>query len=88
MTKKDKKGVPTKTDGKTILEQVPSDKMDDFVKGLVDLMNNKKTKESSKLNPIVHSSEEVNDDGEIEIIEPTLSSLTPKRKKIRINDDL
>ena len=35
MTKKDKKGVPTKTDGKTILEQVPSDKMDDFVKALV-----------------------------------------------------
>ena len=35
MTKKDKKGVPTKTDGKTILEQVPSDKIDDFVKALV-----------------------------------------------------
>ena len=42
MSKKDKKGVPTKTDEKTILEQVPSDTMDDFVKGLVDLMNNKK----------------------------------------------
>ena len=42
MTKKDKKGVPTKTDEKTILEQVPSDKMDDFVKGLVELMEKKK----------------------------------------------
>ena len=44
MSKKDKKGVPTKTDEKTILEQVPSDKMDDFVQGLVGLMNNKKAR--------------------------------------------
>lgn len=78
MSKKDKKGVPTKTDEKTILEQVPSDTMDDFVKGLVDLMNNKKTKESSKLNPIIQNSEEVNDDGVVEIIEPTYHPLRSK----------
>jgi len=44
MSNKDKKGVPTKTDKKTILEQVPSDKMDDFVQGLVDLMEKKKAR--------------------------------------------
>ena len=44
MSKKDKKGVSTKTDEKTILEQVPSDKMDDFVQGLVDLMEKKKAR--------------------------------------------
>ena len=44
ISNKDKKGVPTKTDKKTILEQVPSDKMDDFVQGLVDLMEKKKAR--------------------------------------------
>ena len=44
MSKKDKKGVPTKTDEKTILEQVPSDKMDEFVKGLVELANKQKAR--------------------------------------------
>ena len=37
MSKKDKKGVPTKTDEKTILEQVPSDKMQDFVQRMMAL---------------------------------------------------
>ena len=61
MTKKDKKGVPTKTDEKTILEQVPSDKMGDFMKGLVELMEKKKAtskkmeEESSRKDVLIFS---------------------------------
>ena len=97
MTKKDKKGVPTKTDEKTILEQVPSDKMDDFVKGLVELMEKKKAtskkmEEESTLKDvlwepstptILTNSEEIDDEGNLIAIEP---SNPPLRTKGSINE--
>ena len=94
MTKKDKKGVPTKTDEKTILEQVPSDKMGDFMKGLVELMEKKKAtskkmeEESSRKDvlwepstpTILTNSEEIDDEGNLIIIEPSLSNFPSSRK--------
>ena len=92
MKKRSKKGVPTKTDEKTILEQVPSDKMDDFVLGLMELMEKKKARAKKEQEGpyrtdvlyeppgIIIDSAEVNDDGVVEIIEPSLSNL-PSRKK-------
>ena len=41
---KSKKHSPQQTEMESVLEQVPSDKMDDFVQGLVDLMEKKKAR--------------------------------------------
>ena len=73
MSKKDKKGVPTKTDEKTILEQVPSDKMDDFVQRMMALAqrNLAEKNQSSTSNPILTNSEEIDDDGNLIAIEPS-----------------
>ena len=45
---KSKKHSPMQTEMESVLEQVPSDKMDDFVQGLVDLMEKKKARLKKK----------------------------------------
>ena len=80
-------------------KQVPSYMNGDFLLYLMELMEEKKVHSKKDEEPYrtdvlyeqarfaIHS-EEVNDDGVVEIIEPSLSSLSSIRKKIRINDDL
>ena len=77
MTKKDK--------------QVPSYMQGDFLLYLMELMEKKKVRSKKENEPyrkdvlyeppsvLIHS-EEVNDDGEIEIIEPSLSSLLTRKE--------
>jgi hypothetical protein len=79
MSNKDKKGVPTKTDKKTMLDQVPSDKMQDFVQRMMALAqrNLAEKNQFSTSSPILTSSEDINDQGERIAIEP---SYLPQRK--------
>ena len=73
MSNKDKKGVPTKTDKKTMLDQVPSDKMQDFVQRMMALGERKlaEKNQSSTSSPILTNSETINDQGELIAIEPS-----------------
>ena len=80
MSKKDKKGVPSKTDEKTILEQVPSDKMQDFVQRMMALAqrNLAEKNQSAASGPILTNSEEIDDEGNLIAIET--SNLPPVMK--------
>ena len=80
MSKKDKKGVPTKTDEKTILEQVPSDKMQDFVQRMMALAQRNLAEKNQSLtsSSILTNSEEIDDEGNLISIEP--SNPPPVRK--------
>ena len=53
MTKKTKKHSPTQTETEqSVVEQIPDNKMDDFIKGLVQLAQSRKeAKEAQKDNP-------------------------------------
>lgn len=75
-----KKGVPTNTDEKTILDQVPSDKMQDFVQRMMALGERKlaEKNQSSTSSTILTNSEEIDDEGNLIAIEP--SNPPPVRK--------